>query len=393
MKHEQNMPQAALEKLIIENIDEGVMTLECNGRIFFMNPASEKLLGMAATQAIGRLYSDVFSEDSLNSRLHSAVASVLESGKTCSHKEIEFRRPDGQIIDLALSTAFLQVDVCEPDLQNIVVVLKNITDLKSLAKVRKKAVDHLSHELRTPLSIIAASLSTLEDGDANELFRTRAIERITRNLNRLKQIETAVEEILMPYDYHSISFDPSEVAGRNLENIRQAAHFRNVSLRLQSCFFCCDFLDIDIYGQAIETLVKNSIENTPDESEIFIKIHPEGEAVRLEVQDFGIGISLAELPFIFDGFHHTQDTDDYSTKTPYEFGAGGKGLELLRLKAVSEQGYFDINIDSVRCRYLPTALDHCPGCISLCPHVSSLEECKNSGGTTASILFHRESRK
>jgi two-component system phosphate regulon sensor histidine kinase PhoR len=285
------------------------------------------------------------------------------------------------------------VDVCEPDLQNIVVVLKNITDLKSLAKVRKKAVDHLSHELRTPLSIIAASLSTLEDGDANELFRTRAIERITRNLNRLKQIETAVEEILMPYDYHSISFDPSEVAGRNLENIRQAAHFRNVSLRLQSCSFCCDFLDIDLFGQAIETLIKNSIENTPDESEIFIKIHPEGEAVRLEVQDFGIGISLAELPFIFDGFHHTQDTDDYSTKTPYEFGAGGKGLELLRLKAVSEQGFLDINIDSVRCRYLPTALDHCPGCISLCPHVSSLEECKNSGGTTASILFHRESRK
>ena len=92
----------------------------------------------------------------------------------------------------------------------------------------------------------------------------------------------------------------------------------------------------------------------------------------------------------FQGFHHTQATDDYSSKRPFAFNAGGKGLELLRLKVLSELHYFDISFESARCVYLPMHEDHCPGDVAACPHVRTPEECAGSGGTTFAVLFREK---
>ena len=67
-------------------------------------------------------------------------------------------------------------------------------------------------------------------------------------------------------------------------------------------------------------------------------------------------------------------------KKPYDFDAGGKGLELLRLKNLSQAGYFDISFESNRCRYIPSNRDHCPGIIADCPHIQNTADCNESGG-------------
>jgi two-component system phosphate regulon sensor histidine kinase PhoR len=137
----------------------------------------------------------------------------------------------------------------------------------------------------------------------------------------------------------------------------------------------------------LRTLVKNSIESTPDEGEIVVSLDSAPEGVLLIVEDRGVGIRVADQEFVFDGFHHTQDTEEYSSRKPFDFNAGGKGLELLRLKMLSEAGYFGISFESHRCKYIPTARDHCPGRISECSHVQDVRGCRESGGTTFSVLF------
>jgi signal transduction histidine kinase len=81
------------------------------------------------------------------------------------------------------------------------------------------------------------------------------------------------------------------------------------------------------FGEALEGLVRNAVENTPDESRIVIKAQAEDDGVlTVMIQDHGVGITAENLQHIFEGFFHTQETERYSSRRPFDFDAGGKGL-------------------------------------------------------------------
>jgi signal transduction histidine kinase len=147
-----------------------------------------------------------------------------------------------------------------------------------------------------------------------------------------------------------------------------------------------------LFRTVLETLLKNAVENTPDGGEITVRVKRAEQGVLLEVQDAGVGITIQDQEFIFEGFLYTQPTDEYSSKHPFAFNAGGKGLELRRLKVLAESGYFDIRFESSRCCYIPTRSDRCPGHVESCPSITGLDACRKSGGTTFFVLFRSSSR-
>ncbi len=91
--------------------------------------------------------------------------------------------------------------------------------------------------------------------------------------------------------------------------------------------------------------MKNSIENTPDGGTVAVILKATPQGPLLCVEDRGVGILREDQPFIFQAFHHTQDTERYSTKRPFEFDAGGKGLELMQLKMLANEGWIDIGFE------------------------------------------------
>ncbi len=115
----------------------------------------------------------------------------------------------------------------------------------------------------------------------------------------------------------------------------------------------------------------------------------EDNFVTFTVRDTGVGIHEAYKNILFDGLITTRDTMAYSTKTPFEFNAGGRGLDLLRTKVFSKRYNFKIEMETKRCIYLPSEKDLCPGDIRECPHCRELEAncCYESGGTTMRLLF------
>ena len=77
----------------------------------------------------------------------------------------------------------------------------------------------------------------------------------------------------------------------------------------------------------------------------------------------------------------------YSSGKHYDFGAGGKGFDLLRMKIFSERYQFKIQMTSNRCGYIPRDEDLCPGNIEDCVHCKSVDDCLQSGGTTIIVSF------
>ncbi|HLD29789.1 MAG TPA: histidine kinase, partial [bacterium] len=90
---------------------------------------------------------------------------------------------------------------------------------------------------------------------------------------------------------------------------------------------------------------------------------------------------------IFSGFYHARKTDLYSTKRPFDFGAGGKGLDLLRVRILSEAYGFGVECVSTRCRYLPEESQLCPGNTANCRHIRNPQECGKSGSTLFKLTF------
>ena len=137
----------------------------------------------------------------------------------------------------------------------------------------------------------------------------------------------------------------------------------------------------------IDGLVRNAIENTPDEGRIEIKVSQRGEGALLQVHDYGIGIPEEAQKRVFEGFVSTRDTMAYSTRKPFDFMAGGKGADLLRMKIFSERYRFTLELRSKRCDFLASEGSVGPGRISRCSRCSSVENCHKRGGTTFTLYF------
>jgi len=143
----------------------------------------------------------------------------------------------------------------------------------------------------------------------------------------------------------------------------------------------------EVLQKVVDGLMKNAIENTPDEGKIVVFTKKSKGHVELVVKDYGVGITEENQRLIFGGFFTTQDTMVYATKNPFDFDAGGKGADLLRMKIFSERYLFKIDMASSRCTFLPNEYDICPGKISKCSFCTTRDDCYNSGGTTFSLRF------
>jgi signal transduction histidine kinase len=310
-------------------------------------------------------------------------------------------------------------------------------ELRRLNKAKDRALHHLSHELRTPLAVIQGIIRLLQRriqtskqrGDWKGMFET-----LEKHLNRLTEIQQEADAILRAY--HELQEAPlyleldrlwrrledtgeippdlrahwnslkermsqllperppsreevhlSPLVQRILEKVGREANHRDVHLLVEGEKDLSVSIDQGILDEVMEGLLRNAIENTPDGGTVRILMEREGHEVLLQVQDSGIGISDENQRHIFEGFFPTQETDLYSSKRPYDFNAGGKGLDLFRMRVYGQRFGFGISVNSRRCVHLPTDRDLCWGKIPACPHCQRAEDCLASGGSTFCVSF------
>ena len=212
-------------------------------------------------------------------------------------------------------------------------------------------------------------------------------EERTQNNESLKRISECIKSLFSIEEIHMKKIPLNEflddiyheamesIKGRDLNIIRnfEKGIFTNT--------------DRNILKKVCSGLLKNAIENTPDEGKIEVSAQRDGNEIQIDIQDCGVGITPQNQNMIFGGFFHTQDTEAYSSKRPYEFNAGGSGSDLLRVKSFSERYGFSIDFNSTRCKFIPNDIDICPGRISDCQFVTEKSECFNSGGSPFSLKF------
>jgi signal transduction histidine kinase len=274
-------------------------------------------------------------------------------------------------------------------------------EVASLNRAKDRIINHLSHELKTPASILLGSLvilgKKLKALPKSEWAAT--FERAKRNLDRIVEIQYQVEDIMRDRTYGSYTvlsimvdqcmdeleslvaeklgegeivqwlrkrleaeFGPREskiveielnqfVAERLAATAPHFSH-RNVQILPHLNENAVVGMPLDVMEKVIDGLIKNAVENTPDEGRVDIFVKENANGVLLEIKDYGVGIVPEDRKRIFEGFFSTQETMDYSSKHPFDFNAGGKGADLLRMKVFGERYGFQLNMTSRRCYFL-----------------------------------------
>ena len=317
-----------------------------------------------------------------------------------------FTEDDAVFFHVFANHASIFIEIAQLQKARIDALEQSRKDLERLNKVKSKALDHLSHELKTPLSVIRGIVDLLKRRLAMVTSSTKEatlFDTLERHIHRILSIQRTTDDIirshqalqggLLPDDVNrggSARTDAIPLAPlivKSSEKTRQRAAHRGIRFHLDGAADHHVFMDPDILEDILDGLLKNAVENTPDEGEIRILSERKGDRIFLKVQDFGVGITEENQQSIFDGLFHTQDTDLYTSKTPYDFNAGGKGLDLLKMKVYGQCFGFDLSVESKRCVYLPTDRDICPGRISACPHCEKRDDCLSSGHTTFCVSF------
>jgi len=219
----------------------------------------------------------------------------------------------------------------------------------------------------------------LESLIAEEVGEGQVVEKIRRRIDEVFGSKESPPEI--------ISLD--EFVSKTLEEIRPLFSRRHIDIITHLDPGQTIRMPVSEFRKVVLGLVKNAVENTPDEGKIEIFVRKWDKGPELSVRDYGVGITAGNQHRIFDGFFSTQEIMNYSSKRPFDFNAGGKGADLLRMKIFSEQYDFKIRMKSSRCQYIPRDEDLCPGIISDCDFCENVGDCLRSGGTTFSLFFQR----
>ncbi len=347
-------------------------------------------------------------------------------------KEGLFDQDDVELLNMIAGSVALSIENARYSKE----LQKAYQEVISLNRAKDRVINHLSHELKTPLSVLLASLNILSKRlkDLPENLWKPTLQRAERNLERLLEIQYQVEDIMHDRDYkvHSMLSTLLDVCSDELEallveelgegdiikrirnkiddyfapreskaieirlkdfvidrvnELRKRFEHRDVELLMNLNDTPEIIIPEDVLKKVFDGLLKNAVENTPDEGRIEIIVKRTGKGAELIVKDFGVGITEENQKRIFEGFFPTLETMAYSSKRPFDFNAGGKGADLLRMKIFSERYDFKIEMQSKRCGFIPEDKDICPGRISECKYCKERDDCLISGFTRFSVFF------
>lgn len=218
--------------------------------------------------------------------------------------------------------------------------LRQNEEQKLLAdKNNRELISNISHDLKTPITAIKGYVEGIMDGVASS---PEKIDKYIRTIyNKANDMDKLIDELTfyskidtngIPYNYKVISVvdfftDCAKEVGLDMESMNIDFYFNNNVNR--DTFIVAD---VEQMKRAVNNIISNSVKYMDkDDPKIGISLLDEGDFVRIDINDNGIGISSEDLPYIFDRFYRT-DSSRNSSK-----GGSGIGLSIVR-KIVEDHG-------------------------------------------------------
>jgi len=340
-----NLKQILSEKhkseAIIRSIDDGLIVLNCELKIEDINPTASRIFDKNPDEIKGRHLLEITKDE----KLFTYVKQAFESEALAKPEE-----PDANILTVNKGQAqqhFLfsvtPVPAGEKAVISMVLLLRDITRLKELDRLKSEFVMAASHELKTPITSIGMSISLLKeksmgklDSKESELLNAadEEVQRLKALVNDLLDI-SRIEAGKMVIDFDSVSVEL--LFEKAISFLKNQADEKSIELS----YNLPDDLppikaDVNKITWVLTNLISNALRYTDANGYIRLSAEQAGSQIHISVTDNGAGIPYEYQSRIFDKF--------VQVKT--EKGLGGSGLGLAICKEIVRAHGGTIWVDS-----------------------------------------------
>ena len=293
---------------ILENLGEGVLATNLEGKVMFANPMARRLLGMKPERV-----SDVWQPQELpdpweDFDLPDAVARCAKE-----HECGEARVRGGQTffqINLEHMPAF------DEHRGGVLIVVRDLSETRRLEANQQRFLANAAHELKTPITaILGAAELLLTEKDDNPRVRKRFLTHIRSEAERMQRLsETLLQLAQTGWDRRDPEIgevDLIEVASRVAQRMRPLADSSSLDLSVEGAGGRVR-ADEEWLEQALLVLVSNALKHSEKGGRVRLR----AEGPRIAVEDEGAGISEEDIPYLFERFYRGSNSEGFGLGLP-----------------------------------------------------------------------------
>ncbi|HIV10331.1 MAG TPA: HAMP domain-containing histidine kinase [Candidatus Faeciplasma avium] len=216
------------------------------------------------------------------------------------------------------------------------------TEISKVDSLRNELIANVSHDLRTPLTMIKAYAEMIRDlsGD-NPEKRSEHLAVIIDEADRLSELVSSLMELSKLQSKGSELkrewFYCHEFLNDILSRYTVLQESKGFELRLETDSDLRLYADRAKLSQVMFNFINNAVNYSGDSRLIIVRQKNLPHAVRIEIQDFGLGIPKEKLPLIFDRYYRVERT---------KRDIVGTGLGLSIVKEILEQHGYRFGVSS-----------------------------------------------
>jgi len=289
--------------VILANVTDGLIAIDLEGNIIFLNLAAEKKLQVRNQEVTGKPLKNIWPEE----KILSLADEVIKSNDMI-RKEITMTQNPPEILHFIL-TPFKDEKEENP---GIIIVFRDITELRLLEEVRSEFFSNVSHELRTPLTIIKGFCITLLDDPGEKEEWDHALNTIEQETDRLTRLVNEMLDLSRlrskKTDFKMEKHDIKSLILQVVSQFKEQCRKYNVKI---NCLLPENIpsikIDRDKMKQVFINLIDNAFKYTPAGGEVMLEAYPDGEkTLHIKILDTGPGIPEEELPHLFERYFRSE---------------------------------------------------------------------------------------
>jgi two-component system phosphate regulon sensor histidine kinase PhoR len=327
--------QRSTLQALLDQLQQGIVVADADGRILLINPAAVRLLGLKVAAGCSELVGKPVEECVPQYEFQRLLRSSGQQGQTKTDSEISLRieGPDGPVYVLARACPVCLFEAAWPgQVSGRLLVLTDVTSLRRAVEVQTEFVANASHELRTPLSAIRAAVEALleldlaKDAAAARQFlaiidrQSMRLATLARDLLDLSQVQqssgkTALGSVELGSFLEELDQRWADVARQAGLNWRIESHLPAGQKLLTSRRLLRLILD---------NLADNAIQFTPPGGLVQVLVSAADGSIEFCVRDTGCGIPEEEQSRVFERFYQVERARSGARR------GSGLGLSIVR---------------------------------------------------------------
>ena len=341
--HELNIEQIVAEKnkaeAILYSIEDAIVVFDNNLNVNGINPAARKLFKLEPAELANLNCSSLIANHSLKELIQRIADSGEQPVIPEEQRIISFTSAEQSRHYLFSVTPVLGK---ERALSGIILLLRDVTRLKEVERLKSEFVMAASHELRTPITSLSMSIDLLQEHVAStlaaqdrELLQAahEEVHRLTtlvNNLLDLYKLEAGKIELELEIFPISTIFEQIKSVFKNQASIKEISLVCNESEQLPPVR-----ADANKIAWVLSNLISNALRYANKGGKITLAAQKIGTQIHMSVSDDGPGIPVSYQTKIFQKFVQIKGRQ-----------SGGSGLGLAICKEIIRAHCGAIWVDS-----------------------------------------------